>query len=439
MNKNKELQDFAGVIGECVKCGVCQAHCPTYLLSRKEGAVARGKIALAAALLHGEVDLEKRLQEDINMCLMCGSCVSKCPNKVPTHEIVGAIRRRITDNQGLSLVGKGVSTLLGSKVLMNSLSKGGALLSPLLLKKVPESSGLRLRFPAPGMQDRTVPKIAFRNLFDRLPEFIEGQPDKAELSSLSAPTKLMPLRYKPVVGFFAGCSITYAYPEIGEHMVAILTRLGFSVYLPRAQRCCGIPALSSGNGKLVEELAEKNLAAFEGRQVQHIITACGSCNGGIGEHYRTMKGDLERFTSKVIDFSVFLRDVGLFEELSRMEKWPKRTRVTYHDPCHLKIQGITKEPRGLLKALPNVDFVEMADASTCCGLGGTFSVNHYQASKAIGAKKIPGLQESGASMIATACPGCIMQLQDIINHAGLQVKAVHLLELLAAALSPRRS
>lgn len=420
MSKNKDLQDYAEIIGECVKCGVCQAHCPAYLVSRKEGAVARGKIALAAALLHGTVDLEKRLQEDISMCLMCGSCVSKCPNKVPTHEIVGAIRRRITDNQGLSLFGKGVSTLLGSKVLMNGMSKGGALLSKVLLKKVPESSGLRLRFPAPGMQGRTVPKITYRNLFDRLPEFTLGKPDM------------------PVVGFFAGCSIIYVYPEIGEHMVTILNRLGFSVYLPRAQGCCGIPALSSGNGRLVEEFAEKNVAAFEGRQVQHVITACGSCNGGIGEHYRTMQGDLTSFTDKVVDFSVFLRDTGLFEELAEMPKWPERTRVTYHDPCHLKIQGITKEPRALLTALPNVDLVEMAEASACCGLGGTFSVSHYEESKAIGALKIPGLLESGASMIATACPGCIMQLQDSINHAGLAVRAVHLLELLAMALGPRR-
>jgi glycolate oxidase iron-sulfur subunit len=231
---------------------------------------------------------------------MCGSCVSKCPNKVPTHEIVGAIRRQITDNQGLSLLGKGVSTLLGSKVLMNSLSKGGALLSPLMLKKVPESSGLRLRLQAPGLEDRTLPKIAFRNLFDRLPEFTQGQADK------------------PVIGFFAGCSITYAYPEIGEHMVAILQRLGYSVYLPRAQRCCGIPALSTGNGKLVTELAEQNVAAFQGREVQHIVTACGSCNGGIGEHYQTMRGDFTSFTAKVIDFSVFLRNAGLFEELAGM-------------------------------------------------------------------------------------------------------------------------
>jgi glycolate oxidase iron-sulfur subunit len=416
MSKNKSLKDFEKVIRECVKCGVCQAHCPTYQVGKREGAVARGKIALAAALLDGEVGLEERLQQDISMCLMCGSCVNKCPNKVPTNEIVGAIRREITDNQGLSLIGKGVSTLLGSKTLMKTLSKSGALLSPLVLKKVPETSGLRLRFPTPFMKDRTVPKIAFRNLFDRVAEFTEGRPDK------------------PVIGFFAGCSITYAYPEIGEIMFSILQRMGYSVYVPRSQQCCGIPALSSGNGKLVEELAETNVSAFTKREVQHIITACASCNGGIGEYYQTMKANYDDFTGKVIDFSVFLKKEGLFEELAGMEKWPERVKVTYHDPCHLKTQGITREPRELLRSLPNVDFVEMESASTCCGLGGTFSVYHYEASKAIGARKVPGLRESGAELLATACPGCIMQLQDIINHADLKVRAVHILELMAEAL-----
>ncbi len=93
MSSIKTLEDFARVIGECVKCGICQAHCPTYQQTRREGAVARGKIALAAALLGGEAGLEKRLREDIGMCLMCGSCEYKCPNKIPTKEIVGAIRR----------------------------------------------------------------------------------------------------------------------------------------------------------------------------------------------------------------------------------------------------------------------------------------------------------------------------------------------------------
>ena len=89
----------------------------------------------------------------------------------------------------------------------------------------------------------------------------------------------------------------------------------------------------------------------------------------------------------------------------------------------------------LLRALPNIEFVEMEGADACCGLGGTFSVNHYQSSKAIGARKIPGLRDSGATLIATACPGCIIQLQDSINHAGLTVRAVHILDLVAAALA----
>lgn len=416
MSDNKQLEDFEVVIRECVKCGGCQAHCPTYLAEKKEGAVARGKIALAAALLDGDAGIEKRLQQDISMCLMCGSCVKTCPNKVPTDQIVGAVRREITDDQGLSLVGKGISTLLGSQPLMNTLTKGGAMLSPLVLKKVPESSGLRLRFPSPLMKGRTLPQIAYRNLFDRVGEFVEGRPDK------------------PVVGFFAGCSITYVYPEIGEKMVEILRGMGYSIYLPRAQKCCGIPALSSGNGELVSSLAGNNVAAFSEKKVDHIITACGSCNGGIGEYYRTMEIDFTAFTEKVVDFSVFLKNEGLLEQLEAMDRWEERTKVTYHDPCHLKSQGITRQPRELLRALPNVEFIEMEAASSCCGLGGTFSVYHYETSKKIGAKKIPGLAESGASQIATGCPGCIMQLQDIINHAGLRVQAVHILDLLAEAL-----
>ncbi len=415
-NQNKELKDFAEIIRECVKCGVCQAHCPTYLSTRKEGSVARGKIALAAALLEGEAELEERLQEDISMCLMCGSCMTKCPRKVPTHEIVGAMRRQITDNQGLSLIGKGISTVLGSKPLMNTLAKGGALVSPLMLRKIPESSGLRLRFPAPLMKERTIPEIPLKNLFDRVPEYIKGSSDK------------------PVVGFFAGCSISYAYPQIGEYMVSILRDMGFSVYTPRTQQCCGIPALSSGNGALVEKLSAKNIEAFAERDVDYIVTACASCSGGIGEYYRSMKADYSAFTDKVVDFSVFLEQQGFLDKLATIPKFAKRERVTYHDPCHLKVQGITKTPRELLKALPNVDFVEMASAAACCGFGGTFSVYHYDESKAIGARKIEGLVESGATVIATACPGCIMQLQDSINHAELPVRAVHILELIARAL-----
>ena len=138
--------------------------------------------------------------------------------------------------------------------------------------------------------------------------------------------------------------------------------------------------------------------------------------------------------AKLLTSTCSLPSRGLSGKWQKLPKWKNRTRVTYHDPCHLKTQGILKEPRELLKALPNVEFIEMEGASSCCGLGGTFSVYHYETSKAIGSRKMPGLSESGAEMIATACPGCIMQLQDVINHAGLEVNAVHILDLVSEAL-----
>jgi len=416
MNNNKTLKDYEQQISECVKCGACQAHCPTYLENRKEGSVARGKIALAAALLDKTGDLEKRLRQDVSMCLMCGSCVSKCPNKVPTDKIVGAIRREITENRGLSFVGRGVSAFIGNKSLLKTAIKTGAALTPLVLKEIPESSGLRLRFPVPQMKDRSLPALPPKNLFDLFPEFIQGDSDK------------------PTVGFFAGCSISFIYPEIGTSMIRLLQKIGYSVFLPKSQQCCGIPALSSGDGRLVEKLAEQNRASFEEHGVQQIITCCASCNGGVKEYYSTMKADYAGFTGKVVDFNLFLAGQGFIRKMAKLPKWKNRTRVTYHDPCHLKTQGILQEPRELLQALPNVEFVEMEGASSCCGLGGTFSVYHYETSKAIGSRKIPGLSESGAKMIATACPGCIIQLQDVINHAGLKVNAVHILDLVSEAL-----
>lgn len=416
MSQHKNLEDFEEVIRQCVKCGACQAHCPTYLVTKKEGAVARGKIALAAALLDGDTKLARAFENDIDMCLMCGSCTHKCPIKVPTQEIVGAVRRRVTDEKGLSFAGKSISTILGSKKIMNGLARSGSMLSPLILKEVPQSSGLRLRIPTTFMEDRTLPKPARHPLFRRVPEYIQGKSDQ------------------PVIGFFGGCSITYLYPEIGEKMISILKSLGCSVYTPSVQQCCGLPALTSGNGEMVTKLATNNINAFNDRKVDYIVTACASCNGTIGEYYASMKTDQAHFSEKVVDFSVLLQRIGLFDRLAQMNKRKDRIKVTYHDPCHLKLQNIIHEPRQLLQTLPHVDFIEMEGAAKCCGLGGTFSVFHYDTSRAIGTQKMEGLRDSGAQLIATSCPGCIMQLQDSINHAGLKVRAVHLLELVDEAL-----
>ena len=415
MTEGKPLEHFSDAIAQCVRCGACQAHCPVYLETGREGSAARGKIVLAAALLSGEADLDERLRKEISLCLLCGSCAAKCPNRVPTDAIVAAIRQRITANHGLSALGRGVAAFTGSRPLLGALVKGADLLAPLLFKTIPETSGLRLRFAPAALKDRTLPPLPKRNLFARVPEFLEGGADQ------------------PVVGIFAGCALTYLYPQVGEILARLVHRLGCSVFLPRSQGCCGMPALSSGNGPLAASLAETNANAFAGRALDCILTACASCHAMLAA-----SGDQtgQTLAAEPIDIHVFLHRQGLAEQLAALPKWPRRFRVAYHDPCHLRAAGITREPRDLLRALPQTDFIDMEDADLCCGLGGSFAAAHPGLSRMIGDRKLAGLRASGATVIASGCPGCILQLQDIIDRAGLTVRAVHTLELLQQALEP---
>lgn len=417
MAKLKKLEDFREEIDQCVKCGACRAHCPAFGAEKHEGRVARGKIALADALLKGDVEMEERFLLDMSQCLLCGSCYAQCPNKVPTEEIVAATRREIAKKKGLSTFAKGVATVLKNQGLMNLLAKGGGALSSVLFKKLPENSGLRLRFPAPFISsDRTLPPLTGKPFRERHPEFIQGE------------------KGQPTVLFFTGCGINYMYPETGDAMLKALKFLGVSVIIPKDQACCGLPAVSAGAAETVEGLAEKNLASFGRHNYDWIVTACASCNAGLGKIYPEMGAEFADLQSKVKDIFVFLVEQGLTAKLEALPKAEKRQRVTYHDPCHLRTRGITQQPRQILKALPQVEFVEMEAAGTCCGLGGTYSVYHYDTSKKIGAKKAGFIDESGAELVATDCPGCIMQLQDSINHADGKQRALHILDLLVEAL-----
>ncbi|NOQ51850.1 MAG: (Fe-S)-binding protein [Desulfuromonadaceae bacterium] len=417
MAKLKSLEDFRDEIDQCVKCGCCRAHCPAFGAEKHEGRVARGKIALADALLNGDVEMEERFLLDMSQCLLCGSCYAQCPNKVHTEDIVAATRREIAKRKGLSTFGKGVGTVLKNQGLMNLLAKGGGAFSKLLFKKIPEQSGLRLRFPAPFISsDRTLPPLTAKPFRERHPEIIPGDVDK------------------PTVLFFTGCGINYMYPDSGEALLKALKFIGVTVIIPKAQVCCGLPAVSAGAAGTVESLAEENLAVFKRHNYDYIVTACASCLSGLSHVYPGMGEQFDEYQDKIKDIFVFLVEQEFAEKLAELPKVEKPIRVTYHDPCHLRNHGITKEPREILKALPQVDYVEMEAAGTCCGLGGTYSVYHYDTSKKIGAKKAGFIQESGAELVATDCPGCIMQLQDSINHADGRQRAVHILDLVAEAL-----
>ena len=161
LKKQPELQDYADEIKQCVKCGTCHAYCPIFDQEKREPLVARGKVTLAQALLNGEVEIDDRFMDNLSKCLLCGTCCDKCPNLVPVDEIVMASRREIAKRKGLTLFGTGLSTTLKNPALMKLMLWLGKTFSWLVFRKVPEKSGLRLRFPAPYIKrDRTIPKIA---------------------------------------------------------------------------------------------------------------------------------------------------------------------------------------------------------------------------------------------------------------------------------------
>jgi glycolate oxidase iron-sulfur subunit len=418
MSKHQEIEAYRKQLRECVKCGTCRAHCPVFNQVQSEAVVARGKITLAQALLDGEVDLDRRLISDISQCLACGRCVKDCPNQVPTDEIILALRRRISREKGLTLFGRGVSTVLQRPWLMNLLTRLGRIFSRLVFRRIPGNSGLRLRFPSPYIsRDRTIPEIAPRSFRQSHPEFIAGNPAK------------------PLVTFFTGCMINYVLPEIGESVLTALQNLGMNILIPADQGCCGLPALCAGDGQGAARLADRNLAALTAHKADAIITACASCHSGLTKHFRGLGPEHAGLADKVVDIHEFLVAQDFDGKLARLPRKADPQPVAYHVPCHLRQAGLKEAPIKLLSALPSARMVDMKNADACCGLGGTFSVYHYDISKKLGALKAEGIRDSGAEIVATACPGCIMQLQDTLNHAGMSQQVCHVLELVAADLT----
>jgi glycolate oxidase iron-sulfur subunit len=406
-------------IMKCVKCGACRAHCPVFGELKREPAAARGKVALARALLSGGLGLDDRTYLDMSNCLLCGICVEKCANDVPTDEIVIAARAALAQSRGLTTFHRTIGRLIRNRKLMSTGTAVAALMSPLLFRKVPATSGLRLRFPLPFVGNRrNIPQIARKPFLERYPEVIPGDPGK------------------PTVVYFVGCMTNFVYTGIGEAALALLTHLGCTVIIPKEQQCCGLPGMSGGDLDTLDYLAEKNLAALEKYKADYIMTACASCGAALHKYYPAVPGKrhpdlLPRFRTiagKAIDAAALLQKLGLHPTGTGEGD---EIRITYHDPCHLRTRGVTQQPRELLRAAPGVSLTEMEGSDNCCGLGGTFNVYHYDTSMRINSGKSKAIEMTGAEAVVTGCPGCMMQLSDGLKQRGAKTGVMHTLELLA--------
>jgi glycolate oxidase iron-sulfur subunit len=414
----ENIRKFHADVEQCMKCGFCGYFCPIYREEHEEKGLARGKDQLIRFALEGKQDLSAGFYQAIDNCLLCKTCVQYCPAKTRIDHAVTAARADYAAEKGLPLAKR----LVFRYVLPNRWLFGVALrLASLFQGVLPRGEGRFRHLPqflsALGA-GRAIPEIAPRFLRTTLPE--------------RSPAAGTP-KYR--VGFFAGCATEYIFPEIGAMIVDVLRNLDCEVLFDRRQGCCGAPVYLSGDFATGRKMAARNVEAFAG--YDYVVTACATCSSGLKEYPTYLaetpeqKERFERFAARVKDFNEFVIDV-LAADLGRLTLKPRfrGKTVTWHDPCHLvRHQDVRAQPRKILQALDGLRFVEMADADRCCGLGGSFSITHYDVSRKIADHKVDAIADSGADAVVTACPGCMIQLRDALSRRKLSVEVLHVGEL----------
>ena len=413
-------------LGVCMRCGLCQAVCPLFAETGREADVARGKLALLDGLAQEIFQNPQGVMERLHHCLLCGSCAANCPSGVKVLDIFIKARAILAGYMGLSPLKKVIFRgLLGKPDFFNTILAWGAKFQGIFIKPVDDLLGSSCsRFLSPLLRDRHLKPLA-------------PVPWHRQVTSLHTDAGVSGQK----VAFFVGCLIDKIFPEVGAAVLTILQHHGVGVYLPPTQGCCGIPALSSGDTQTFDKLVRHNLELFNREAFDYLVTACATCTSTIKkvwplmalEYAEAEKGQIAALADKTMDISQFLAEkVGLKEgSQSVTDKVP----LTYHDPCHLKKSlGIAAQPRTLLRANPRYDLREMAEADWCCGCGGSFNLQHYEISAAIGRRKRENIERSQCAVVATGCPACMLQLTDMLSQAGDRVEVKHAAEIYAESL-----
>ena len=419
----KELEDQLVV---CMRCGMCQAVCPVFAETGREADVARGKLALLDGLAQKMFKNPDGVNDRLMRCLLCGSCSANCPSGVKVLDIFLKARAILTGYMGLHPLKKAIFRgLLVRPEFFDSLLEWGARVQGIFVKPVDDLLGTscgRLLSPLKERHFKALAPVPFHQLVD--------------------PANTAPGTSGFKVAFFVGCVIDKVFPHIGEAVMQTMAHHGVGVYLPEEFACCGIPALSSGDTVAFSRLVRYNLKKFSGQPFDVLVTACATCASTIKKLWPLMgeglspeeREQVATIAGKTMEVSQFLVDqlgCGRVAEGNDNEK----ISVTYHDPCHLKKSlGVAMQPRTLLQANPGYCLKEMVEADRCCGSGGSFNLQHYDISAAIGKRKRDNIVQSGCEVVATSCPACMMQISDMLSQAGVRIQVKHVIELYAESL-----
>jgi glycolate oxidase iron-sulfur subunit len=403
--------------------------CPIFAEIGREDSAARGKVALIRAVLDGELGLTEIFDERIQLCLNCKACVDACPNDVRVDDLILSARSGLVEAGRLPFIKRLVfRRLLRRGRLLPPVGKTAAFFQRFVLRGLPKGSPFRLLLPVVGIdRDRVFPQFARATFLETVPEIIPARDTVAASDD------------RPRVAYFVGCAANLIYPESARAAVEVLNRAGVDVVVPKSQGCCATPVFNSGDFVTAREMAARNIEALRASGAEAVVTACASCGLTLKREYAELLGFEDGVGMPVYDLTEYLalrggETLATEEpvESSESSELAGRVRVTYHDPCHLvRGQGVYEEPRQILRSIPWVEFVEMRDADRCCGGGGSFSLSHYDLSKAVGRRKVEAIRDARVDIVTTECQACVMQLTDMLTQAGMDVAVISVAELAA--------
>lgn len=415
----------------CIRCGACANVCPIYRLvgGHNFGHVYIGAIGLVLTPFYHGRDQAAALLEN---CLNCQACSKICPAGIDLPRLIQEGRGLLLEEGG----GRPIKNRLLGRMLANrrlfhrSLRWAARLQKPFvkggLIRHLPLIFSARHRF-------RELPALAaepLREIWNRV---------NRESSLSSGSPRLR-------VALFAGCLVDFVYPEQGEAFLRLLEGHDVRVDFPLGQTCCGLPARMMGEREIAGKAALQNIEAIDPESHDFIVTLCASCGSYLKENVPGLVADgagiaepaaglgerAEQFARKVIDFSSFMLNVlGARAAMFRQGGG----KAAYHAPCHLcRGLGVTAEPRELL-GIAGFDHAPARDEEVCCGFGGSWSIDFPEVSAELLRRKLDNVEATGAGVVVTDCPGCVLQLRGGLLNRGSPVQAKHIAELAADSLN----
>jgi glycolate oxidase iron-sulfur subunit len=412
------------VLQQCIHCGMCLPTCPTYDETKLERNSPRGRIALMRRIADGQLEVTQAFGQELYFCLGCLACETACPAGVRYGEMFEHAR---ADIEQAGVLRNRVRDLLRALTLRWMFTRPQALRAVGRLVWLYQASGLE--FVA-----RKLKLARFLPMRLRALEPLTPRVQRHFSDALIRPVET-PAEHKYSVGLLTGCVQDLAFSHVNRDTADALLANGCEVLTPRAQFCCGSIHAHNGELELAKQMARRNLDAFDLERLDAVITNAAGCGTHLKNYGHLLQDDpafMERamkWSAKVRDIHEWLVEIGIRAPAASIPQ-----TVTYHEACHLcHGQKITREPRQVLKAIPGLELVELPESNWCCGSAGIYNLIQPEMSQTLLRRKMANIATTAAQVVASANPGCSVQLQAGVRELNLKLKIAHPISLLAQA------